>query len=149
LSFQRNNINGISGANHYLVSDAFYAYDAKFMAEVARALGKDEDAAKYEALFENIKQAFINNYIRIDDEGKLTLLHGGRGNDPGENNAQTSLLWALKLGLYANEDQRQQMVHLLVSNIRNDEEFRAANPTSTRRNYAENISVYAACSWMG
>ncbi|WP_419872797.1 family 78 glycoside hydrolase catalytic domain [Candidatus Pristimantibacillus sp. PTI5] len=138
LSFQRRNVNGISGANHLLVSDAYYAYDAQIMAQIAGALGKTEDVAKYEALFENIKQAFINNHIRLDDEGKLTLLHGGNGNDPGENNAQTSLLWALKLGMYANEDQKQQMIELLVSNIRNDDAFKAANPTSARVNYAEN-----------
>jgi|GEM_PF-288156 Alpha-L-rhamnosidase N-terminal domain./Bacterial alpha-L-rhamnosidase. len=138
LSFQRKNINGISGANHLLVSDAYYAYDAQIMAQIAKALGKAEDAAKYEALFENIKQAFITNYIRIDEEGTLTLLHGGNGSDPGENNAQTSLLWALKLGFYANEDQKQQMIDLLVSNIRNDDEYKAANPASARVNYAEN-----------
>ena len=138
LSFQRRNINGISGANHYLVSDAFYAFDAMIMAQVAKALGKEEDAAKYEALFENIKQAFIRNHIVVDENGKLTLLHGGRGNDPGENNAQTSLLWALKLGLHANEDQRRQMIDLLVSNIRNDEAFKAANPDSQRVNFPEN-----------
>lgn len=138
LSFQRRNINGISGANHLLVSDAYYAYDARIMAQIAGALGKTADAAKYTALFENIKQAFIANHIRIDSDGKLTLLHGGNGNDPGENNAQTSLLWALKLGLYANEEQKQQMEDLLVSNIRNDAAFKAANPTSARVDYAEN-----------
>ncbi|MFJ7364127.1 family 78 glycoside hydrolase catalytic domain [Peribacillus frigoritolerans] len=139
LSFQRPDVNAISGANHNLLSDAFYAYDSKLMAEMAEALGYTEDAKKYESLFTNIKNAFIKNYIVIDsDSGKLTLLSGSRTPTDGEDNAQTSLLWALKLGLYENENQKQQMIDLLVKNIRNDEEFKAANPTSARVNYAEN-----------
>ncbi|TCN21125.1 alpha-L-rhamnosidase [Mesobacillus foraminis] len=139
LSFQRANFNGISGANHNLISDAYYAYDAKLMAQMARALGYTQDAEKYERLFANIKNAFIKNYIVMDPtNGRLTLLAGNRTGGDGENNAQTSLLWALKLGLYDNEDQKQQMIDLLVSNIRNDEEYKAANPTSSRVNYAEN-----------
>jgi alpha-L-rhamnosidase len=143
LSFQRPNVNAISGANQNLISDAYYAYDAKLMAQMARALGYTEDAEKYEALFINIKNAFIKNYIVIDsNDGSLTLLSGSRTEGPlssaGEDNAQTSLLWALKLGLYDNETQKQQMIDLLVKNIRNDEEYKAANPTSSRVNYAEN-----------
>lgn len=43
-----------------LISTAFYYYDAKVVAESARALGKTEDAEKYEQLAEEIAQA-INN----------------------------------------------------------------------------------------
>ncbi|MBT2720528.1 family 78 glycoside hydrolase catalytic domain [Bacillus sp. ISL-46] len=139
LSFQRANVNGISGANQILISDAYYAYDAKLMAQMARALGNSVDAEKYETLFTNIKKAFIKNYIVMDsNDGSLTLLSGSRTPTDGENNAQTSLLWALKLGLYDNDNQKQQMIDLLVKNIRNDAEYKAANPTSARVNYAEN-----------
>jgi len=75
------------------------------MAEMARALGNTEDAEKYESLFTNIKNAFIKNYIVVDSEtGKLTLLSGTRAGATGEDNAQTSLLWALKLELYENDN---------------------------------------------
>jgi alpha-L-rhamnosidase len=139
LSFQRPNINGISGSNHNLISDAYYAYDSKLMGEMARALGNTEDAEKYESLFTNIKNAFIKNYIVVDSEtGKLTLLSGTRAGATGEDNAQTSLLWALKLGLYEDENQKKQLIDLLVANIRNSDEYKAANPTSARVNYPEN-----------
>ncbi|MFA9455330.1 family 78 glycoside hydrolase catalytic domain [Halalkalibacter sp. AB-rgal2] len=141
LSFQRPDVSAMSGSNHYLLSDAFYAYDAMLMAEMAEVLGYSEDVEKYKTLFENIKVAFIENYIVID-EGNLTLLAGSRttGNlsNPGEDNAQTSLLWALKLGLHENEEQRQQMVDLLVANIQNTDEYKAANPDSARVYFAEN-----------
>jgi alpha-L-rhamnosidase len=138
LSFQRQDINGISGSNHNLVSDAFYAYDAQLMAEMAREVGYTEDAEKYESLFNNIKDAFIKNYIVTDNDGKITLLSGSRTPTGGEDNAQTSLLWALKLGLYEDENQKQQLIDLLESNIRNDAAYKAANPLSARVNYAEN-----------
>ncbi|MEH7097689.1 family 78 glycoside hydrolase catalytic domain [Neobacillus vireti] len=143
LSFQRPDVNAISGANQNLISDAYYAYDAKLMAQMARAMGYTEDAEKYEALFTNIKKAFIKNYIVIDrNDGSLTLLSGSRTEGPlssaGEDNAQTPLLWALKLGMYDNEHQKQQMIDLLVKNIRNDAAYKAANPTSARVKYPEN-----------
>jgi len=49
--------------SHDFVGASFYGYDAKLMAEMAEALGKTEDAAKYRALFENIKKAFSKKYI--------------------------------------------------------------------------------------
>ncbi|SFR67033.1 alpha-L-rhamnosidase [Maribacter stanieri] len=49
--------------SHDFIGAAFYGYDAKLMAEMAEALGKTEDAAKYRNLFENIKKAFAKKYI--------------------------------------------------------------------------------------
>ncbi|WP_077065140.1 family 78 glycoside hydrolase catalytic domain [Gracilibacillus massiliensis] len=139
LSFQREDVNQMGGANHNLISDAFYAYDAKLMAQMAEALGYSDDAEKYQNLFDNIKSAFIENYIKIDgDSGSLTLLSGSREGTGGEDNAQTSLLWALKLEMYESEDQKQQMIDLLTANIRNSDEYKEANPTSSRVDYAEN-----------
>ncbi|WP_373516705.1 family 78 glycoside hydrolase catalytic domain [Pricia sp.] len=52
--------------SHDFVGASFYGYDAKLMAEMAEALGKTEDAAKYRTLFENIKKAFAEKYILAD-----------------------------------------------------------------------------------
>jgi alpha-L-rhamnosidase len=49
--------------SHDFIGASFYGYDAKLMAEMAEALGKKEDAAKYQKLFENIKKAFAEKYI--------------------------------------------------------------------------------------
>ncbi|MCK0148096.1 glycoside hydrolase family 78 protein [Arenibacter sp. F26102] len=45
------------------VGASYYGYDAKLMAEMAEALGKTEGAARYRALFENIKKAYVQKYI--------------------------------------------------------------------------------------
>jgi len=46
-----------------LITTAYYAYDAKLMAEMAAAIGEMEDARKYTRLFENIKAAFNRAYV--------------------------------------------------------------------------------------
>ncbi|WP_251028568.1 family 78 glycoside hydrolase catalytic domain [Bacillus sp. ISL-18] len=131
------------GTNNMLMSDAYYAYDAKLMAQMAAALGKDNDVKKYETLFNNIKKAFIRNHINVDENGNLTIQSSreegfGIAFYPREDNSQTSLLWALKLGFYDNENQKQQMIKLLVDNIRNNDQYKAAHPDSSRVKYAEN-----------
>ncbi|SOE23203.1 alpha-L-rhamnosidase [Spirosomataceae bacterium TFI 002] len=49
--------------SHDYIGASFYGYDAKLMAEMAEALGKNEDAKKYRDLFKNIKNAFQKKYI--------------------------------------------------------------------------------------
>ena len=65
------------GTDRQLMSDVYYAYDAKLMATMADVIGKREDAQAYEERFENIRQAFIRNYIRVDEHGALTVLSSG------------------------------------------------------------------------
>ncbi len=47
-----------------LIGTAFFAYDANLMAQIAAALGKKNDAAKYRKLFADVKQAFGNRYLK-------------------------------------------------------------------------------------
>lgn len=141
------------GTDRQLMSDVYYAYDAKLMASMAEAIGLQDDVLKYEAWFESIRQSFIQNFVRIDQDGTLTVLSSGgytsleydeNPNQVGvenirmEDNSQAALLWCLKLGMYSNEDQRKQMIGLLAENIRNSEAYKAANPNSSRVRYAEN-----------
>ena len=49
-----------------VVAPAYYAFTARSMAEVAAALGKEADADSYRQLYEKIKKAFAEEYIRKD-----------------------------------------------------------------------------------
>ena len=62
-------ING--DTNKELIGTAYYAYSTKLLAKSAAVLGKPADAATYEALFDNIKSAFINKYVN-PTTGKIT-----------------------------------------------------------------------------
>ena len=49
-----------------LVATAYWAYDVTLMKQMAHALGKSEDEAKYDALFSKIKTAFDSEFVRAD-----------------------------------------------------------------------------------
>ncbi|MGH2558936.1 MAG: family 78 glycoside hydrolase catalytic domain [Thermomicrobiales bacterium] len=49
-----------------LLATAYWAYDADLMARLARALGRESDAARYDALFAKVKAAFIDAYVSAD-----------------------------------------------------------------------------------
>jgi alpha-L-rhamnosidase len=46
------------------IDTAYFAYSTKLMAEMARALGKTNEATDYEKLFSNIKSAFNKKYVQ-------------------------------------------------------------------------------------
>lgn len=48
------------------VAPAYYAFSAKNMAEIDRILGQDQDASAYQELYENIREAFIAEYVHED-----------------------------------------------------------------------------------
>lgn len=68
-----------------VLATAYFAYDASLMAQIAVILGRTEDAARFAALFENIKAAFNAAYVSADAEVK-----GG---------TQTAYVLALRFGL--------------------------------------------------
>ncbi|MFE2216100.1 family 78 glycoside hydrolase catalytic domain [Streptomyces canus] len=129
-----------------LISDVYYGYSARLMADMARATGRTGEAHAYEELFAHIKRAFITTYLSTEG-GRLTV-RSSLGSPPPwtpggsptqtEDDSQTALLWVLKLGLYDTEVQRRTLVELLVQNIRNDAAYKAAHPDSTRVGHAEN-----------
>lgn len=47
-----------------LIGTAFLAYDANLMAQIAGVLGKRNDASKYRKLFNDVKKAFQNRYLK-------------------------------------------------------------------------------------
>ncbi|WP_428950462.1 family 78 glycoside hydrolase catalytic domain [Streptomyces sp. cg35] len=124
-----------------LMSDAYYAYSVRLMAQMARATGRAAEAKTYDGLFTNIRRAFMAKYVETDGD-KITVRSslGGKpsmGGDP-EDNSQSALLWVLKLGFYDTQAQRRSLVGLLADNIGNDAAYKAAHPDSARVQYAEN-----------
>jgi alpha-L-rhamnosidase len=49
-----------------LLATAYWAYDARLMAEMAQALGREEDSLRYAELFDGIKGAFNEAYVAPD-----------------------------------------------------------------------------------
>ena len=55
------------------MATAYWAYDVTLMQQMAHALGKTEEEAKYAELFSKIKTAFAAEYIHADG-----FIRGGR-----------------------------------------------------------------------
>ena len=86
-----------STSNDFIAS-AYYGYDALLMAEMAQAIGKTDDAAKYTEDFKNIKEAFSKKYILPN--GKTT------------EDSMTSYALALYFGLYPDDLAQKGASHL-------------------------------------
>ncbi|MBX7551898.1 hypothetical protein K1Y78_28775 [Streptomyces sp. tea 10] len=104
-----------------LMSDVYYGYSARLMADMAAATGRTAEARAYQDLFSHIKRAFITTHLST--EGGVLTVRSGLGDaspvTPGgttrtEDNSRTALLWVLKLGFYDTEAQRRQLVTLLA-----------------------------------
>ncbi len=86
-----------------LIGIAYFAWDAQMMAEMATALGKASDAAKYRAVYEEEKAFFIQEYVNPDGTMKRT--------------EQTACLMALKMDLLPDENSKNIVIQALVDNI--------------------------------
>ncbi len=85
-----------------LIGTAFYAHCARLMSEIARVVGKSEDAEKYSSLFEKVRKAWRGRFIKAD--GALTV------------KTQTAFVLALHFDLLP-EDIRGKTVEALVADI--------------------------------
>ncbi|MDG1729325.1 MAG: family 78 glycoside hydrolase catalytic domain [Algibacter sp.] len=92
--------------SHEYVAAAFYGFDAKLMIEIAEALNKINDVAKYTALYENIKKAFVKKYIL--DNGFTT------------EDTQTTYALALYFDLYPNQEIAQKGADRLAEKIKDN-----------------------------
>ena len=81
-----------------VLATAYYAYDARLMAQMAHALGKTEESTKYEALFAHIKEAFNKAYVTPDGHIK--------------GDTQTDYVIALRFGLLPEELRASAAQHL-------------------------------------
>ena len=89
-----------------LLATAYWAYDAKMMAGMARATARDGDAAAYEKLFENIKDAFNEAYVAPD--GRI------------KGDTQTCYVLALHMDLLPEELRPAAAEHLVAAIERED-----------------------------
>lgn len=94
--------------NISMLSTAYFGYDARLMREMAKALGKTDDAVYYDKLYSNISRAFCNYFF--DSEG-YTI----EGNHEGTPRMDTQTSYLLPLAfLELPEDLQQKAVkHLL------------------------------------
>lgn len=87
-----------------VISTAYFAHSVDLTARAARVLGEEQDAKRLDALFKDVKEAFIKAFVK--DDGSV---HG---------DTQTSYLLALRFGLLP-EDVRPKTESRLVEDIRN------------------------------
>lgn len=91
-------------------STAFFAHSADLVARMAAVLGRKDDAARYEALFQSIRRAFAAKYVT--SEGVIA--------GPTENeDVQGSYALALRFGLL-DEPLRSKAVQRLLAVIQRD-----------------------------
>jgi alpha-L-rhamnosidase len=86
-----------------VIATAYFAYSTHLVSKAAAALGKDDDANKYEGLFEQIKNAFNRAYV--SEDGRI------------KGDTQTCYL----LGLYFDllpEEKREPATRHLIEAIR-------------------------------
>lgn len=86
-----------------LIGTAYWANSANLMSQMADAVGRDEDAARFRSIFEKVRSAFNKSYVQED---------GTIG-----NGSQTSYVLALALGLVEGEV-RRRAEQLLAKDVR-------------------------------
>jgi len=59
-------LNAGGGANADTVDTAYHAHLARIMSEMAKAIGRDDDAARYAKLHEDVKAAFAREFLQPD-----------------------------------------------------------------------------------
>ena len=82
-----------------VIGTAFFAHSTRLAAEAARAVGREEDARKYDALFEEIRKAFNKAYVAPD--GRI------------KGNTQTCYAMALYFDLLPDELEGAAEKHLV------------------------------------
>ena len=109
--------------NTPLTNTAYYAYDALLMGKMAEAIGKYADAARYQALYEQIKQAFNREFVgpgAVTKESKNVPPYrewiAGGADASFKANTQTSYVVPLQAGLF-DARSAEQAARNLADNV--------------------------------
>ena len=86
-----------------MLSLSFHCWDALMMVQMANAMGNSQAAAKYQAVFEQRKAQYQNEFVNAD--GTLVA------------DTQTTSLYALYVGLLPNEESENKVADMLIANI--------------------------------
>jgi alpha-L-rhamnosidase len=89
-------------AKNEVLATAYYAWLTSLMSEMAQAIGRSDDAARYQALAEQIKAAFQRAFVRTD--GSI------------EGSSQSAFALAFTMGLTPPE-LRQKMTEAFVKEV--------------------------------
>lgn len=87
----------------YLIAQCFFAYSTQLTIQAAEVLGKTDDVEKYRALLNDIKKAFVNEYLTPN--GRLV------------SSSQTAYVLALQFDMLP-EHLRQQAADRLAENVK-------------------------------
>ncbi len=86
-----------------LIGTAFFAYSARLLGQIASVLGKTNDAKRYDALFLEVREAFLQRFVTADG-----LISG---------QSQTAYILALHFDLLP-EEMRRNAVDAIVADVR-------------------------------
>ncbi|RRB04380.1 alpha-L-rhamnosidase [Larkinella rosea] len=110
-----------------LLATLYYGYCASLMSEMAKAIGKSEESVYYEAIFNKIKQAFLNHYT--DKTGQFKTDNAAYGDGEGyviegksgfDGHTQTAYANAIYMHMLTPEH-RQKAGNWLVDLIREND----------------------------
>ena len=97
-----------------LIATAFFAYSALLTARTAETLGKTEEAANYQALYNKIKNAFRKEYMENGLPKGMPVVCDGKENS--ECFTQTAIALILRFGL-AEDNEKKGLTEALVALI--------------------------------
>ena len=109
-----------------MLATMYYAYVSSMMAEMAKAIGKNDEAEKYEIIFSKIKEAFLKHYA--DSDGKFKTNAAAYGDGKGyvdgemgfEGSTQTAYANAIYMDLL-NSNLQEKAGNWLVELIKNND----------------------------
>ena len=113
---------GIRGASLQCVNQIYRLYTSLIMQLMAQLNGSGSKLGKYQQMFGQGREAFIEKYVDVNGNILSSTADGVTRAADGSaviDNSQTAIIWALKLSLYNTAEQRDHMLGLIASDFRN------------------------------
>ena len=113
---------GIRGASLQFVNQIYRLYTSLIMQLMAQLNGSGSKLGKYQQMFGQGREAFIEKYVDVSGNILSSTADGVTRAADGSaviDNSQTAIIWALKLSLYNTAEQRDHMLGLIASDFRN------------------------------